>query len=253
MKLAALYFALSVVWLARPTADTAQSRASASDRPTFEVASIKSRPVMRPLKVSTGIDPAGIQYRNVTVTDCVRNAFGVQRYQIVGGPDWLRSDRYDIIAKAPSPPTPKAQLMLMLQTLLEERFKLKTHLELRDLPIYALVVGKHGPRLKPGKADGNTEIGGAGHLIDSRGMTMQALAGFLSQITQGSGRPVVDRTGLDGVFDITLDFVPDDLAVDNNSDPNVFAALQALGLKLEPQKSPFEVRAIDHIERPSED
>jgi uncharacterized protein (TIGR03435 family) len=84
-------------------------------------------------------------------------------------------------------------------------------------------VGKNGLKLKPGKVDGETEIGGAGHLINSRGMTMHALAGALTQITQGSGRPILDLTGLDGIFDITLDFVSDQLAGDNNSDPDIFA------------------------------
>src|SRR5262249_40002051 len=163
-----------------------------------EVASIKQRQVTPgPMRVSAGVGPGGIQYRNVTVTDCIRNAFGVQRYQILGGPDWLRTDRYDIIANAAAA-APKGQLMLVVPTLLEDRFRLKTHRETKDLPIYALVVKKSGLKLKPGKADGETEIGGAGHLINSRGMTMRSLAGVLTQIIQGSGRPVLDKTGLDG-------------------------------------------------------
>jgi len=225
-KLARMCFGVSVVSLVSVSAGRAQTQTTAKARPSFEVASIKFRPFTPgPLRVSPGVDAAGIQYRNVTLIDCIRNAYGVQRYQIFGGSDWLRSDRYDILAKASSP-FPKTQLMLMLQVLLEDRFRLKTHSETRELPIYALRVGQNGLQLKPGKVDGETQIGDGRHLINSRGMTMQALAGFLTQILQVSGRPVLDKTGLDGVFDITLDFVPDDLAVDNNSAPNVFAALQ---------------------------
>jgi uncharacterized protein (TIGR03435 family) len=208
MEMITICFGLSAVLL---TAATAQQTPTV-DRPAFEAASIKPRPVTPgPLRVSTAVDAGGIRYRNVTVTDCIRNAYGVQRYQMSGGPDWLGYDRYDIIANASSP-APKAPLMLMLQALLENRFKLKTHLERRDLPTYALLVGKNGLKLKPGKVNGETEIGGGGHLIDSRGMTMHSLAGVLTQITQRAGRPILDVTELDGVFDITLDFVSDDLA-----------------------------------------
>jgi uncharacterized protein (TIGR03435 family) len=251
-KTTTICFGLSVVWLVNLSASAAQSQTLAPDRPEFEAASIKLRPATSgPIRVSAGVDAGRIQYRSVTVIDCIRNAYGVPRYRISGGPDWLGSDRYDIIARASSA-TPKAQLMLMLQTLFEDRFKLRTHLETRDVPTYALVVGKNGPKLKPGKVDAQTEIGGAGHLINSQGMTMHALAAALTQITQASGRPILDMTGLDSVFDINLDFVSDELAGVNNSDPDIFAALQALGLKLESQKSPFEVLVIDHVERPSE-
>jgi hypothetical protein len=127
-------FGLSVVWLVNLSAATAQSQTLAPDRPEFEAASIKRRPVAPgPIRVSAGVDASGIQYRSVTVMDCIRNAYGVPRYRISGGPDWLGSDRYDIIARASSA-APKAQLMLMLQTLLADRFKLRTHLETRDLP-----------------------------------------------------------------------------------------------------------------------
>jgi uncharacterized protein (TIGR03435 family) len=83
-------------------------------------------------------------------------------------------------------------------------------------------------------------------------MTMKSLAGFLSQITQQSGRPVLDMTGLTGVFDVTLDFVPDATTGDNNADPDIFSALLNLGLKLEPRMAPLEVIVIDRALKPSE-
>src|SRR5262249_31651478 len=136
MTMTRICFGLLVVNLVNLTAGTARPQTVAPGRTAFEAASIKLRPVTSgPLRVSSGLDAVGIQYRNVTVTDCIRNAYGVERYRISGGPDWLGSDRYDIIANTSSPAS-KAQLMLMLQTLLEDRFKLKTHLETRELPTF---------------------------------------------------------------------------------------------------------------------
>jgi uncharacterized protein (TIGR03435 family) len=215
---------------------SAQSQAPAPERPAFEVASIKLRQPTPPFRVSTEIGPAGIHYNNVTLKNCIRSA--------------INSERYEIISKAASA-VPKAQLMLMLQTLIETRFGLKLHRETKELPVYALVVGKGGLKLHAGKEGGETEVGGARHLIDSRGMGMQQLAGFLSQFTQSSGMPVLDMTGVPGVFDVTLDFVSGD-AADKSADPDIFTAVQELGLKLESRKSPLEVLVIDHVEKPSE-
>jgi uncharacterized protein (TIGR03435 family) len=252
MKTAATYLVLPL-WLVVLTASRAQSPTMATARPAFEVASIKlRRATPGPLSVSTGVGPAGIDYKNVTLMTCIRAAYGFQRYRILGGDDWLNSERYDILARAASA-APKTGLMLMLQMMLEDRFKLKVHRETKEIPIYALVVGKNGLKLRPGKEDGETEIGGAGHLINSRGMTMKALAGALTQITQRSGRPIQDMTGIEGVYDITLDFVSSDVAdADNGPGPDIFSALQEAGLKLEPRKSSLEVLVIDHAQRPSE-
>jgi len=223
------------------------------DRPAFEVASVKPHPPSPgPLRASAGIGPAGIDFTNVALKGCIRSAYGVETWRISGGPDWLASERYDIVAKAASA-APKAQLMRMLQTLLEDRFQLKVHRETQEVPVYALVVGKSGLKIHAGKENGETEVGGAGHLINSRGMTLKQLAGFLSQMTQSSGRPVLDMTGIAGVFDITLDAAPDDAAAaGDNSGPDLFTALQQqLGLKLEPRKSPLEVLVVDRAEKPA--
>ncbi|HEY1340098.1 MAG TPA: TIGR03435 family protein [Bryobacteraceae bacterium] len=222
-------------------------------RPAFEVASVKVHPrTPGPLRAYSHVQPAGIDFNNVALRGCIRSAYGMEQYRILGGPDWMTSERYDIVAKA-SAAAPKDQLMLMLQALLEDRFKLKVHRETRELPVYGLVVGKNGPKLRPGKEDGATEVGGARHLIDSRGMSMKQLAGFLSEFTQRSGMPVLDMTGLDGLFDITLDFAGDDAAAAANGDtPDIFTAVLQLGLKLEPRKSPLEVLVVDSAQKPSE-
>jgi len=252
MKATGLVFAaLCLVYLA---GSQVQAQAPDQGRPAFEVASVKlHRPTPGPLRASANVGPAAIHYTNVTLKSSIRSAYGFESYRMVGGPDWLTSERYDIEAKA-ALASPREQLMRMLQTLLEDRFHLKVHREMRELPTYALVVGKSGLKIHPGKENGETEVGGAVHLINSRGMTMKQLAAFLSQITERSGHPVLDTTGLTGVYDITLDFDPDDAKPsDDHSQPDLFAALQEqLGLKLEPRKTSLEVLVIDHAEKPSE-
>jgi uncharacterized protein (TIGR03435 family) len=239
MKSLALYLCL-------PAALLAQAQTNTADRPPFEVASIKPhRPEPGPFRSSTSFETGGIHFTNVNLKGCIRAAYGVAANRISGGPDWLTEERYDIVAKAASA-APKAQLMLMLQTLLEGRFQLRLHRETKELPIYALVAAKNGPKMRPGKEDGDTEIGGSTHLIDSRGMTMTALAGFLSRLSDEVDLPVFDRTGLTGAFDITLDFEPD-------SGQSIFTALQEqLGLKLEPQRGPVEILMIDHAAKPAD-
>jgi uncharacterized protein (TIGR03435 family) len=127
---------------------------AAADRPAFEVASIKlHQAVPGPFRSSSSIETGGINFTNVNLKGCIRAAYGVQPNRILGGPDWLTEERYDIVAKAASA-VPKAQLMLMLQTLLEDRFQLKLHRETTELPIYALVVAKNGPKIHAGEEDG---------------------------------------------------------------------------------------------------
>jgi uncharacterized protein (TIGR03435 family) len=142
--------------------------------------------------------------------------------------------------------------MLMLQTLLEDRFQRKVHLETKELPIYALVVAKNGTKVHAIKDEGDTEIGGGdGHQFTARQVSMQVFAGALAR---QFGSPVLDMTGLTGVYDITLDYAHDDsAAADNGPGPSIFTALQEqLGLKLEPRKGPVEVLVVDRAERPSQ-
>jgi uncharacterized protein (TIGR03435 family) len=249
-KLPAVLLVLAVA-LATPLPNRAQSRAGS--RLAFDVASIRPHlPTPGPFRSTKDVGEAGITFTNVDLNSSIRSAYGVASYQIAGGLSWLTPDRYDIVAKA-AVPASKTQLMLMLQTLLEDRFKLRVHREIKDLPVFGLIVGKKGLKSHPGKEGGETEVGGNAHLISSRGMSMKDLASFLSQFTATSGRPVVDMTGLSGLFDITLNFVRDDLARgDNNADPDIFAALDEIGLKLESRTSPIEVLMIDHAEKPSD-
>lgn len=248
-KLPALFLVLAVA-LATSLPNRAQS--IAGPRLAFDVASIKSHlPTPGPFRSSTQVDPQGIRYSNVILKSAIAQAYSVASYQITGGPEWLGLERYDIVAKAAAP-APKPQLMLMVRTLLEERFGLRLHQETRELPIYALVVGKGGPKIRLVADTGATEIGGGDdHQLTARQVSMEALARTLSR---QFGRQVVDMTGLQGVFDFNLDYAPDEVAPsDGGSAPSIFTALQEqLGLRLEARKGPVEVVVIDHADKPSQ-
>jgi len=200
--------------------------------------------------------------------------------RIVGMPNWLTQERYDIDARIADsdaeawrdPVQRKEMLHAMMQTLLAERCKLLAHREMKDKSVYVLVVAKNGPRLKAPEPDEVASIrakhpeavgvpGGSGVFvrgqtnghIDIYGATTGTLALLLSGPT---GRPVVDRTGLTGTYDMHLDMGQPELsAADGSADPgaSVFSAVQEqLGLKLESRKDQVEHLVIDHIERPSQ-
>jgi uncharacterized protein (TIGR03435 family) len=211
---------------------------------TFEVASVK------PNSSGSGhsdvdVDNNLLRMNNVTLKACIVWAFGMTDAQ-VSGPTWLESERFDIVAKAesgePRPP--------MLQAVLADRFKLTTHRETKEQTLYELVVAKNGSKLKkadPGEDDMTSR---RGHLKATR-VSMDRLARFLSGPNIRLGRPVVDKTGLDGVFDFTLEWTLDSEAEKSpDHPPSIFVALQEqLGLKLEARKGPVEVLIVDHVEK----
>jgi uncharacterized protein (TIGR03435 family) len=279
----------------------AQSPAVNSGSPAFEVASV--RPNKSTEARGIRLQPGGrFTALGIPLRDLIRIAYGLQTLllpgQIVGGPDWLGSDRFDIVAKAEqdfAPPPeggPPKELLAMLRTLLEDRFRVKVHTEMRELPIYALVMArsdrKMGPQLRSSAGDcvrpgsvpardnaapptapdasrfcGNIRNNLTG-VISGTGVTMEQWATTLATFPIVS-RVVRDRTGLTGEFDLHLEFVPvflqnpnpDGAPVPNpeaNSGANLFTALQEqLGLKLDSQKGPVDVLVIDRAERPSED
>jgi uncharacterized protein (TIGR03435 family) len=225
-------------------------------RVSFEVASIK----LHPGTITMSSDPA-VRGRRVTGTastllDLITTAYGVKYEQVSGGPGWVDSDHYDIDAKAEGEGTlTKEQARQMLQTLLAERFQLKIHRETKEVPVYALVVGRNGPKLKETSADapGNNFVRGSGaglHMEATRG-TMEQLA---RQLSNTAGRPVVDKTGLTGYYAYTLDWIPASRTPEPDSDtPSMLTAIQEqLGLKLERARGPIEMLLVDHAEKPSE-
>jgi bla regulator protein blaR1 len=235
---------------------------AAGPLPAFEVASIKPSDAERRGK---GFTTNGRHFStlNTTASDLLQYAYEVQARQIVDAPAWLDADQFNITAVAGEgePGIPNAW-NLMMRKLLADRFGLAFHHDTRELPVYELRIGKNGPKLaKSSAGDGHTELyfsrtskSSAGMTVHARNATMAGLAKLLQSNLQ---RPVVDRTGLAGSFDFTMDFTDTVKAGDAASPsgeadaPSIFTAIQEqIGLKLEPAKGPADVIVIDHIERP---
>jgi uncharacterized protein (TIGR03435 family) len=226
---------------------------SAAPPPAFEVASIKPAPPQAPGRVSTRMssDPGRLNYTNVSLSDVIGQAYGVQHNQI-SGPAWLDTERFDIVAKIPAG-IGKDQIPRMFQALLADRFKLKLHSEKKQLPVYALVAGKNGPKLQ--KAESSSGLSGGLSLGRGHVSGKVAMPWFADYLSLRLGRPVMDQTELDGTYVIALDWVPDETEAPDGgapgaSGPSLFTALQEqLGLKLMGTKGPIEILVIDHMEK----
>jgi uncharacterized protein (TIGR03435 family) len=236
-------------------AGLAAAMSAQSQRPAFEVASIKPNKSGGGMS-SVRITPGQVFMENVSLRKCIALAYNVSENQdsAVAGPDWIRSEVYDIIAKFP-PETPleqvrPEQVRMMLQELLADRFKLRLHRESKEVPVYALMVGKTGAKLQ--ESASGTPSGfsmGSGH-IEGRAASMAALADRLSNASFQLGRPVLDRTGLKGAYDFTLDWTPDGAQEADATGPSLFTAVQEkLGLRLEAQRGLAEVLVIDSMAR----
>jgi uncharacterized protein (TIGR03435 family) len=220
---------------------------SADTRPAFEVASLK------PDKSGTGVDRikrtgGSWVIENVSLKRLIGMAYGVAEGTdyLFKGPDWWDTENFDIYARFP-PGSADSQVFLMLQRLLDERFRLKLHHESREFSVYALVVDKRGSKVRPSATPGPYKFSARdGHGVG----TSMSMAMFASRLSKEVGRPVVDFTGLTGQFDLTLDWKPEAVQVeepDNASDrPSIFSALpEQLGLKLEPRRVSLDVLVVD--------
>ncbi len=230
------------------------STAAGQPAPQFEVASIK--PSADPSSGSAGSHSGKgrLTMTNVTLKRCIMGAYELGPNLIAGGPDWLDVDRYVIVAKA-SENTGDHDLMAMLQTLLAERFRLAVHRETRTVQAFVLEVAKGGPKLE--KAEGESSTSSRRGSIEARATGMTRFAEVLSRQMD---LPVVDQTGLEGAFNMKLEWTPEsrkpvqpgaDL-VPADTGPSIFTAIQRLGLRLRAQKAPAQVLVIDHAEKPSE-
>jgi uncharacterized protein (TIGR03435 family) len=220
------------------------SFATSAQSQSFEVASIKPN-TSENGRSSTRPGPTELYLENTSLRKCIAIAYSVSedRDSAISAPDWLNFERYDIAAKFPAG-TPLDQVRVMLQNLLADRFKLKLHRESKELPIYALVATKNGPKLTESAPGTQGSIGMSQGHLSGKSVPVAALADRLSGAVFQLGRPVLDRTGISGLYDFTLNWVPDDSA------PSLFTALQEqLGLRLEPQKGPVEVLVVDSMER----
>ena len=214
--------------------------------PQFEVASIK--PSTPGSHGPTIYNPTRerVALSTLTTKSLIAYAYDVRDFQVSGGPSWVGSEEYDIVAK-PQGEASNERILAMARGLLAERFNLTLHHEFKEMPVLALVVSKGGPRLQPSVGTGGPEVrGGRGRLV-ARKVTMGLLAAQLAG--RVLGRAVLDRTGIVGEFDVNLEWTPDE-----SPDPgsSIFTALQEqLGLKLETQKGVVDVVVIDRVERPS--
>jgi len=235
-RVIAAFLCAATVWAQSPPATNTNLK--------FEVASVKPN-TSGDGRMMIGVQPGGrYTATNMPLRLLIRNAYGIQDFQLVGAPDWADSERFDIIARAehdigpPIPGGPPSPIQLMLRSLLEDRFKLALHTEKRELPIYALVLarpdGKLGPQLQPTKTDCSALSGARGRggpppdppppapgggrpACGVRMMPGQLAAGgfpiglLAQQLSQSAQRVVVDRTGLTGNYDFDLKWTPDQL------------------------------------------
>ena len=222
----------------------------------FDVVSIKRNLTDGDRTMRTSLTPGRFSDPNTTVRVLMMTAFGVNNFQIFGGPAWLGTERYDILAKIDSPNAVSVdQLRPMLRALLTDRFQLKFRRETQELPRYALVVAKNGPKLKENTGAEGPPLLISGDATLSKITCINVSMAYLAKTLENQfafqfGRTVVDLTGLKGNFDFTLSWVRDQAADAPGS--SLFTALQEqLGLKLESQKGPVETIYIDNIERPS--
>jgi len=251
----------------------AEASDAAAQVPAFEVASIK------PNKSGSGgsrssFDSGRFTATNVGVKTLLQyDAYGIPSAQIMGAPAWLNSERFDIVAKVDDATAERMKsfsdeqesnfLRQLVQQLLADRFKLVVHWETKEFPVYAIVVAKNGPKLKKSKDGGSTSTFSGNGKLTAEGVTMEKLAQTLTGMTERElGRFVIDKTGIEGKYDLTLTWSPEDRpaaiangAADNTAPPgpSIFTAIQEqLGLKLESTKGPVQTLVIDHIEQPSE-
>jgi uncharacterized protein (TIGR03435 family) len=238
----------------------------AQTRPVFEAADIHpSAPAMNPYTFISGGVLRGARYdlRKATMLDLIRIAYKVEPELVLGGPNWLEFDRFDIAAKAPTSSSPET-IRLMLQSLLADRFKLVLHKDTRPMPAYALTLGPGKSKLKGAAGDGNPECqyqpqpaGSAfGTVYACRNMTMAAFAERLHGIAGDYLiDPVVDSTGLEGAWDFDLKWNYRSQVVQAGAErTTIFGAVEKqLGLSLTLQKTPMPVLVIDRVnEKPTE-
>jgi uncharacterized protein (TIGR03435 family) len=220
-------------------------------------------------KEEFAIDPRpNYSARNVTVTRLITSSFPIQNSQILGGPTWLGSARFDIAAKGAANST-TADISSMVQRLLVDRFKLAFHMETKELPIYALTVAKNGPKLK-NPLDGRcapaikasqpcTNFLEFKNGLIAENASLPMIARALGRIL--GDRAVVDRTGLTGHYDIAVIWKnaaarhseeENDPLLSENPDSPFVALQEQAGLKLESSRGSVDVMVIDHVEKPSE-
>jgi uncharacterized protein (TIGR03435 family) len=252
-----------------PCARAQQISKPAAAPPSFEVAAIKPS---RPGRWGDDLDESGdrLTIQNFTVRRLIREAYSLKSdSQIIGGPEWLNDQRFDIVAKVDDAEAARMSKMnddqsdrewaLMLQSLLADRFQLKVTREERTLPVFALVVAHARPKMKPAPANGGNSGGDPGIDINwgeltARAASMDAFADSLTSLRDLRSRVVINQTGLSGSYDFQLDWAHDrgDGASTNSPYPGIFTALEEqLGLKLKSERATVDVVVVDSAAPPS--
>jgi len=226
----------------------------------FEVASVKPHTGPGRVGISTSGPRLNAEPANLWVL--IAYAYNLKPYQVPSTPPLLElgNEYYDIVAKAEGDAAPtKDEFRAMLQLLLADRFKLRVHRETRELSVYALVVGKNGPKFKPSAPDASPDTHYAASGRNWEATIPKATMDDVLRAIENSilDRPVVDQTGLKGTYDIKMTYTPN-IPSNRASEPgpddiSVFTAVEVqLGLKLEAQKAKLEVLVVEHVEKPSE-
>jgi len=251
-----------------PRRAAAQPSETAAAHLIFEVASIK--PSDPATSNSVRLDPGGgFRAENITVKDLIGFAYGHKLFEVSGGPGWVGTARYDLVAKSEESLNEDPQLShserqafndrrrYRMRSLLEDRFHLQFHIRTKEMPVYVLVVDKNGLKVPLAKeSDGSMGqlMVGSGQLI-AHGIPLFQFADNLRNFVD---RDVIDKTGLTELYDIKLECTSEraqmssDDAWASAGAPPVFVALRQLGLRLEPEKAPGEVLIVDYVKRPSQ-
>jgi uncharacterized protein (TIGR03435 family) len=289
--------AVAILVILAPRGGPAQS----APRRAFEVTAIKpNKDCGAPGRGSGGqTSPGRISLICAQLRDLILTAYGIYadnsdpsplsfRMQVVGGPAWIDSDRFDLAAKAEGNPTPAQMYGPMLRALLEDRFNLKVHRQTKQAPVYVLTIAKGGPKLHPSRngscvstdidhplpppdpahpgppACGSQTTGPDG-AFDMYGAT---IANLCTQLSIRLDRNLLDKTGITGTYDIHLDVSPADLAprflaggstnpqadpltAGDSAGPSIFTALHQLGLNIQSAKGPVDFLVVDRVQRPA--
>lgn len=236
---------------------------SGDPAPAFDVASIKRQPVGLPYHggFKRQITPTSLTLHNASLGNCIHTAFGYEHFAVIG-PAWRDYPTdvvYEVDARTTAPVSEK-QMLAMLGTLLEQRLGLAFHRETRDLPVYALVVAKGGPKFQKSATEGELSIKPAGEAMRFERVTMARFAQILDP--PFTSRHTIDETGLAGVYDFTFHSEPYYPIDPETGKPKLdgrgaldmesmyIRALPAeLGLRLEKKTAPMEVMVIDRVEK----
>jgi uncharacterized protein (TIGR03435 family) len=228
--------------------------AGAAD-PEFEVASIKPSPPPDASRAPMKVDAGRVTYNGFSTRMLIQLASRAPAWKIMGGPQWIDSDPYDVAAILPSAAT-SDQVPAMLRQLLADRFHLRTRAETRQMNGYALRIAKNGPKLKPPDMSEQWSEGAMKGGIFAGGLALHQcnMNGLAEVLSNKTGRPVINNTQLDGLFDVSLKWAPDNAVASPAAPdgPSLYTALtEQLGLKLDPIKAPVEVIVIMDIQKPS--